>query len=107
MFLGIVAIIVIAIIVLPHSAFAAAVGQGGFNAINFGELGKDVDTITGVVTGPLAKLVLSLGVIAACWAFSNKHAFHDGMHDIGVIMMTIGLVMSLPTLFNTVAGAII
>lgn len=89
-----------------HPAMASAVGGGATNtagAVDFTYANGAIDSIIKFATGPVAKIIAIMAIIAGAVAFAQGREVSEGLKSLGVIAICIGLLIGAGSMFG--AGA--
>jgi len=100
------AIALVVVAMSAHPAMAAATGGGGANtagAVDFTYANGAIDSIIKFATGPVAKIIAIMAIIAGAVAFASGREVSEGLKSLGVIAICIGLLIGAGSMFG--AGA--
>jgi type IV secretory pathway VirB2 component (pilin) len=65
-----------------------------------------INQITSLTSGPIAKLVAVIAIIGGAIAFSQGREINEGLRNLGIIAVVIGLLMAVSSLMGSVGATI-
>jgi type IV secretory pathway VirB2 component (pilin) len=87
-------------------AYASTAAAAGSNTLDLAAASGMLTSVIDFSTGPVAKIIAILCIIGGALAFSQGREMNEGLKNIGIIAITIGLLVGATSLFGVTVGAI-